>query len=238
MNFRKIVSGFAIVIAASLVFTACDQKGASSSSKDVVIDTEIDSVSYAIGVDVATSLKNMGFTEINADAVAKAYNDVFNDVPLLITKEGAQPVIMAYINKVKDAQAKKAEKEAQDFLEKNAKKEGVKTTESGLQYKIIKEGNGPIPKATDKVKVYYKGTLTDGTEFDGTKEGNPASFNANGVIKGWTEALTMMPVGSKWQLFIPPDLGYGPHPPRGSNIPANSVLVFDIELLDIVPPKK
>jgi FKBP-type peptidyl-prolyl cis-trans isomerase FklB len=237
MNFKKIVSGFAIVIAAALVFTACDQKGASSSSKDVVIVSEIDSVSYAIGVDVASSIKEMGFKEINSDAVGKAFNDVFNDVPVLISRENAQPIIRAYIDKVRAEKAKEAEKEANDFLEKNAKNEGVQTTESGLQYKIIKEGSGAIPKVTDKVKVYYTGTLVDGTKFDGTTEGNPASFNANGVIKGWTEALTMMPVGSKWQLFIPPGLAYGANPPRGSNIPPNSVLVFDIELLDIVPKK-
>jgi FKBP-type peptidyl-prolyl cis-trans isomerase FklB len=237
MNFKKIVSGFAIVIAATLVFTACVQKGASSSSKDVVIISDIDSVSYAIGVDVASSIKEMGFKEINSAAVGKAFNDVFNDIPVLISREKAQPIIRTYIDKVRAEKAKEAEKEANDFLEKNAKKEGVKTTESGLQYKIIKEGTGAIPKVTDKVKVYYKGTLTDGTEFDSTKEGNPASFYPNGVIKGWTEALTMMPVGSKWQLYIPPGLGYGANPPRGSNIPPNSVLIFDIELLEIEPGK-
>ncbi len=237
MNFRKIVSGFAIAIAAALAFTACDQKGASSSSKDVVIESQIDSVSYAIGVDIASSLKDLGFKEVNSAAVEKAFNDVFNDVPVLISRENAQPLIRGYIDNIRAEKAKVAEKEANDFLEKNAKKDGVKTTESGLQYKIIKEGNGVKPKATDKVKVYYKGTLVDGTEFDSTKEGNPAGFRVNGVIKGWTEALQMMPTGSKWQLFIPPGLAYGANPPRGSKIPPNSVLIFDIELLEVEPSK-
>jgi len=235
MNFKKIVSGFAIIIAVTLAFTACNQN--SSSTKDIGIVTEVDSVSYAIGVDVAMSIKQMGFEEINPEAVGKAFNDVFNDVPVLITKENAQPIIMAYIEKVKKVQAEKSEKETADFLAANAKKEGVKATESGLQYRIINEGSGAIPTATDKVKVYYKGTLIDGTEFDSTKDGNPASFTVNGVIRGWTEALQLMPAGSKWQLFIPPGLAYGANPPRGSNIPPNSVLIFDIELLEVEPAK-
>jgi len=236
MSFKRIVSVFAIVIATTLVFTACDQKGVSSSN-DVAIVSQIDSVSYAIGVDVGSSLKDMGVKEFNSAAVAKGFNDVFNDVPVLISKEAAQPVIRGYLDKVRKEKSELAQKEADAFLAKNAKKEGVQTTKSGLQYKIIKDGSGVKPKATDKVKVYYKGTLTDGTEFDSTKDGNPASFNVNGVIKGWTEALQLMPVGSKWQLFIPPGLGYGPNPPRGSNIPPNSVLVFDLELLEVVPSK-
>ena len=124
------------------------------------------------------------------------------------------------------------------FLAENAKKEGVVTTESGLQYKVIKEGKGEVPTATSTVKVNYKGTLIDGTEFDSSyKRNEPTTFRANQVIKGWTEALTMMPVGSKWELYIPQELAYGARETGGSIKPF-STLIFEVELLEVVQPKK
>ena len=124
------------------------------------------------------------------------------------------------------------------FLAENAKKEGVVTTESGLQYKVIKEGKGEVPTATSTVKVNYKGTLIDGTEFDSSYKRNaPATFRADQVIKGWTEALTMMPVGSKWELYIPQELAYGARETGGSIKPF-SALIFEVELLEVVQPKK
>ena len=124
------------------------------------------------------------------------------------------------------------------FLAENAKKEGVVTTESGLQYKVIKEGKGEVPTATSTVKVNYKGTLIDGTEFDSSyKRNEPTTFRANQVIKGWTEALTMMPVGSKWELYIPQELAYGDRE-AGDQIKPFSALIFEIELLEVVQPKK
>lgn len=123
------------------------------------------------------------------------------------------------------------------FLEENAKKEGVKTTESGLQYKIIKQGNGPVPTDSSKVKVNYKGTLIDGTQFDSSYDRKkPSSFRANQVIKGWTEALTMMPVGSKWELYIPQELAYGSR--ETGKIKPFSALIFEVELVEIEPDKK
>ena len=124
------------------------------------------------------------------------------------------------------------------FLAENAKKEGVVTTESGLQYKVIKEGKGEVPTATSTVKVNYKGTLIDGTEFDSSyKRNEPTTFRANQVIKGWTEALTMMPVGSKWELYIPQELAYGARE-TGGQIKPFSALIFEVELLEVVQPKK
>jgi len=119
------------------------------------------------------------------------------------------------------------------FLEENKKKSGIKTTASGLQYEVLKEGPGPIPKESDTVKVHYRGTLIDGSEFDSSYKRNaPAEFSVAGVIKGWTEALKMMKVGSKWKLYVPSELAYGPQDSPG--IPANSVLIFEVELLEIV----
>ena len=135
------------------------------------------------------------------------------------------------------AEKKKLEAEenlnkAEEFLAENKNKEGIITTESGLQYKIIEQGTGPIPQKTDMVSVYYKGTRLDGTVFDETEEGNPAKFRVTGVIRGWTEALQMMPVGSKWELYVHPNLAYGAQE-RGK-IKGNDLLTFQIELLDIV----
>ena len=135
------------------------------------------------------------------------------------------------------AKAEAVKVESKKFLEENAKKEGVKTTESGLQYTVIKEGEGAKPKATDTVKVHYKGTLVDGTEFDSSyKRGEPISFPLNGVIKGWTEGLQLMPVGSTYRFFIPSDLGYGDRG-AGADIPGGAALIFDVELIEINPEK-
>ena len=132
------------------------------------------------------------------------------------------------------AKAEAVKVESKKFLEENAKKEGVKTTESGLQYTVIKEGEGAKPKATDTVKVHYKGTLVDGTEFDSSyKRGEPISFPLNGVIKGWTEGLQLMPVGSTYRFFIPSDLGYGDRG-AGADIPGGAALIFDVELIQVV----
>ncbi len=125
-------------------------------------------------------------------------------------------------------------RKAETYLAANGKKPGVTVLPDGLQYKVLKQGTGPVPKATDTVKVHYAGTLTNGTEFDSSiKRNEPAVFPVNGVIKGWTEALQRMKVGSKWQLVIPADLAYGANPPPGAPIPPNAVLVFEVELLGI-----
>jgi FKBP-type peptidyl-prolyl cis-trans isomerase FklB len=196
--------------------------------------TSIDSLSYSIGVQVAEYYKTQGVEKVNAEYVKKAFNDVFNKKILTISEEEANMNIQ---KKLQEFMANKinADKEAgTKFLEDNKKRPGVITLPSGLQYEILTKGTGPIPKATDTVKANYLGTLIDGKEFDNSyKRGEPITIPVTGVIKGWVEALEMMPVGSKWRLFIPSDLGYGDRG-AGGVIPGGAALIFDIELLEIV----
>ena len=196
--------------------------------------TSIDSLSYSIGVQVAEYYKTQGVEKVNAEYVKKAFNDVFNKKTLTISEEEANMNIQ---KKLQEFMANKinADKEAgTKFLEENKKRPGVITLPSGLQYEILTKGTGPIPKATDTVKANYLGTLIDGKEFDNSyKRGEPITIPVTGVIKGWVEALEMMPVASKWRLFIPSDLGYGDRG-AGGVIPGGAALIFDIELLEIV----
>ena len=210
-----------------------------SYSKIMPLKTQKDKVSYAIGQQIGTSLKKQGAETINLDVMFQSIRQSFNGEKSQMTPEETRATMMEMQKQMqakmkKDAEANKAK--GTKFLASNKNKKGVKTTKSGLQYKIITKGKGPKPSPTQKVKVHYKGTLTDGTVFDSSYErGQPAEFPVNGVIKGWQEALTLMPVGSKWQLTIPSDLAYGP---RGNpRIPAHSVLLFDVELLEIVASK-
>src|SRR6202008_1398185 len=164
---------------------------------------------------------------------------------LLMSEDEARAAVMQVQNEVRQKQAEKAKeagaankKEGDEFLAANKAKEGVVTLPSGLQYKILTTGTGPKPAATDSVVCNYRGTLIDGKEFDSSyKRGQPATFPVNGVIKGWTEALQLMPVGSKWQLFIPPDLAYGERG-AGADIGPNSTLIFDVELISIQDKNK
>jgi FKBP-type peptidyl-prolyl cis-trans isomerase len=196
-----------------------------------------DKASYAIGLNVGFNMKRQN-VDINQEAFVAGMKDALNNRKPLLSETEVRETMVAF---EKDMQEKKMEAgkknsaEAQKFLSDNKGKEGVKTTASGLEYKVLKEGNGAQPKSTDTVTVNYRGTLTDGTEFDSSyKRGQPATFPVAGVIKGWTEALQLMKVGSKYQLFIPPDLGYGPSG-QGA-IPPNSVLIFEVELLDTKAP--
>jgi FKBP-type peptidyl-prolyl cis-trans isomerase FklB len=197
--------------------------------------------SYAIGLDIATKLKRQEL-DLDAKALTAGIADGFAGKPAL-TEEEQKAVIM---DLQKNATAKAEEKykaaagtnlkAGEAFLAANAKKDGVKTTASGLQYKVIKSGTGPSPKPTDTVKVHYNGTLIDGTVFDSSvRRGVPATFPVNGVIPGWTEALQLMRVGDKWQLVIPSKLAYGEEGP--GPIGPNSVLIFDVELLGIEKPE-
>ena len=193
-------------------------------------------VSYGIGMQFARDAKNRGM-EIDLKAFAQAYDDVMSGKKARLTddeiREAFQKVTEEMMKK-QSAMADENLKKADEFLKKNEKKAGVKKTASGLQYRVITEGTGMMPRATDKVKVHYKGTLIDGTEFDSSyKRGQPAEFPLNQVIPGWTEGLQLMKVGSKYELVIPPALGYGD---RGQqSIPGNSVLIFEVELLEAKP---
>jgi FKBP-type peptidyl-prolyl cis-trans isomerase FklB len=199
----------------------------------VGLNTEIDSVSYGIGVSIAKNLQKDGLDNIDVSLLSKGLSDVFEAKDLMVSPEDAMAKIQAYVaEKQKVKQAESIEK-GKLFLEENSKKEGVVTLPSGLQYKILKEGTGPKPTADDQVETHYTGTLIDGTVFDSSVErGEPITFAVGGVIPGWTEALQLMPVGSKWQLFVPSDLAYGERG-AGGQIGPNETLIFEIELLSI-----
>ena len=170
---------------------------------------------------------------INSDLFFRGFTDILLGDTTVMTKEKATAVSRSKMDENRQAKIEKLTAKGRAFLAENAKKEGVITTPSGLQYKVLTQGTGEVPQKTDKVKVHYEGRLIDGTVFDASRNHGtePASFRADQVIKGWTEALTMMPIGSKWQLFIPQELGYGER--QAGKIPAYSTLIFDVELIDI-----
>lgn len=203
-------------------------------------ETNLEKISYAIGMNIATNMMGQNL-EVDADQLAAGLTATLKNQETALTKEEMAGVLTAFQQEMQmkqmaeaAAEAAKNEKLSKEFLDSNSKKEGVITLDSGLQYKVITQGTGETPKADSKVEVHYKGTLMDGKVFDSSYDrGQPASFPVNKVIKGWTEALQLMKVGSKWQLVIPADLAYGEQgaPPT---IPPNSVLVFDVELLKIL----
>src|SRR5882724_5136396 len=195
-----------------------------------------DKVSYSIGINIGSNLARQN-VEINPEAMIAGVRDAIAGKPQL-TQDQIKEVMTAF---EKDMQAKqkaageKSAAEGAKFLEENKKKEGVKTTASGLQYKVIKEGTGAQPKATDTVTVNYRGTLIGGTEFDSSyKRGQPATFPLTGVIKGWTEGLQLMKVGSKYQLFVAPNLAYGERA-MSPDLGPNATLIFEVELVGIQP---
>ncbi len=201
-----------------------------------------DSFSYAAGMSIAESLKQAGAKKINAQLFAKALNTVYANGKTIYTKEQAQFVLQTMLQgmaKNKPAVKKidgPQRKEGAAFLAACKKKPGIITLPNGLQYEILKEGepNGAKPSLQDQVSVHYVGTLINGTEFDNSiKRGQPATFPLTGVIRGWTEILQLMPKGAKWKVNIPSELAYGENPPS-AQIPPNSVLIFEIELLDII----
>lgn len=197
-----------------------------------------DKFSYSIGLNIGSNLSKQKI-EINPDMVTAGIKDAIAGKPQL-TQDQIKEVMTTFEKDMEQKQKAVGEKNAAEgarFLEENKKKEGVKTTSSGLQYKVIKEGTGPQPKATDIVTVNYRGTLINGTEFDSSyKRGEPATFPLNGVIKGWTEGVQLMKVGSKYQLFIPSQLAYGDRA-VGPDVTPSSTLIFDVELLGIKPPQ-
>jgi FKBP-type peptidyl-prolyl cis-trans isomerase FklB len=204
------------------------------SSVPVKLVSQTDSLSYSIGIMVAGFYKQQGITEINTELVNLAIHDKMKGENTLLNEQQCNQVVMNYIEKVKAEKAAGAKKQGQAFLAENKTKPGVVTTVSGLQYLILKEGTGPKPAVTDKVKCDYEGKLIDGTIFDSSvKSGKPIEFAVNGVIKGWTEALQLMNTGSKWRLFIPSELAYGDQQ-MGPDIKPGSTLIFEVELIEIV----
>jgi len=193
---------------------------------------ELEKVSYSIGINVATSIKSEGLDSINSFYISKGFQDVFENKDLAINIEESNKIIGEYFNKKQDAKNQRLAIDSKIFLEENKQKDGVMTTESGLQYLILSEGRGNNPTLNDNVTVHYHGTLIDGTIFDSSVDRKqPATFPLNGVIQGWQEALQMMSVGSKWKIFIPSELAYGES--GAGAIGPNSTLIFEVELLSI-----
>lgn len=196
------------------------------------LKNQTDSASYAMGVSLASFYKSQGFTTINSSIVSKAINDVMGSKPLVMDEMACNMIMNEIMTNMQSAKSKPNIEKGEAFLRQNKTKPGVKTTASGLQYEVITEGTGAKPGATDNVTVNYMGTLIDGTEFDNSyKRGEPITFPLNRVIAGWTEGLQLMSVGSKYKLYIPHELGYGMR--ESGAIPAGSVLIFEVELLDV-----
>lgn len=213
----------------------------------VSLETELEKISYIIGTQIARNFQTQGI-EVNVDSLAQGIKDALAGGKLALTQQEMQAVYTPWQERMRQKMvAKQAEAKAKQasenlakgnaFLQANRTKEGVIVLPSGLQYKVIKEGTGKIPVATDTVKTNYRGTFIDGKEFDSSqRHGGPAEFGVTGVIKGWVEALQLMKEGGKWELYIPANLAYGePGDPRGG-IPPNSALFFEIELIEIVKP--
>jgi FKBP-type peptidyl-prolyl cis-trans isomerase len=203
-----------------------------STDKQITMKTQIDSVSYALGVNIGSSIKTQ-FKDIDLNILAAAIKDAYAGKEMIANEE-CIPILRTYSVSAQKKIADENMAVGQKFLAENAKRSEVKTTASGLQYEIVKAGNGPIPTESDRITVHYHGTLIDGTVFDSSIErGQPATFIVTQVIAGWTEALKMMPVGSKWKVYVPSDLAYGVRG-NGPDIMPNSTLIFDMELLGIV----
>jgi FKBP-type peptidyl-prolyl cis-trans isomerase FklB len=199
-----------------------------------ILKTNRDSASYALGVRIAQNIKDQGFDNLDPAIIAKGINDVFNKKAIVLPDATLDKCIGEFQQKVASEKSAKGKMEGQKFLAENAKRKGVVTTKSGLQYEVIKTGTDTTkPKLNDKVKCHYHGTLINGTVFDSSVDrGEPISFAVSGVIAGWTEALQLMTVGSKWKLFIPSELAYGDRQ-MGASIPAGSTLIFEVEILAI-----
>ncbi len=197
------------------------------------LKTELDSISYCVGMTVAKNLKGQGLTEINTEIFQKAVSDIFNKNETLMNPSDAQAYFSEYIQKQKNMTGDNNKIAGEQFLAENAKKEGVVVLDNGLQYEVMVMGDGPKPAITDKVYTHYHGMLIDGTVFDSSVErGEAIEFPLNRVIRGWTEILQLMPEGSKWRVYIPYDLAYGAQG-TGEDIGPYSALIFEIELIEI-----
>lgn len=238
------------MLVVGVVLSGCASAGEDSGAKGtgdpgaakpaLVLESENDKLSYAIGVQIGQSFKRQGL-EVNRDVLFRAIEDVLTGRELALGDQEARQVLTLYSNRMMaeqrqrmEQESPKARAEGEAFLKENKTKPGVVVLPSGLQYKVLKKGTGRSPSATDGVKVHYRGTLVNGTEFDSSyARGEPAEFGLTQVIKGWTEALQLMKEGGKWQLFIPSDLAYG-ESGRPPTIPPSSVLIYEVELIEVL----
>lgn len=227
------ISKSIIYLSLAAIITSCNAQDKKSSGT-ASMKSEIDSVSYGLGVSIGENLKKSNFEGVNFDLIAKGMSDFYGGKPGM-TAEQANNAIRAYMGAAEKKKGEDNLKKGQAFLDENKKKSGVQVTASGLQYQIIKEGTGAKPTVNDNVTTHYHGTLIDGTVFDSSVDrGEPAKFPVSGVIPGWTEALQLMSVGSKWKLFVPANLAYGERG-AGPQIGPNSTLIFEVELISIDP---
>ncbi len=217
-----------LFLASAVIFSSCGQSSSSRSE----LKTESDTISYAIGVTFGSSLLMSGLEDINPNAIALAIQEILDGESTIFNPEEANMLLNDYFAKLQFGDNLET---GESFLAENKLKEGVTTTESGIQYEVITMGDGPRPGVEDEVVVHYEGTLIDGTVFDSSyQRDEPAQFVLNRVIPGWTEALQLMPVGSKWKIYIPQELAYGANPRQGGAIEPYMMLIFEVELLDIV----
>ena len=195
---------------------------------------EIEAVSYCVGMSLGGSLLQQNLESLSPEVIAEAISDAFQGKQMKYTPEEANAIIQKYLTGISEQKFGKNKEEGEAFLAENAKKESVTVTESGLQYEVIEAGSGDKPGPSTQVTVHYHGTLIDGTVFDSSvSRGEPATFGVNQVIKGWTEALQLMPKGAKYRLYIPENLAYGASPHPGGPIEPHMALIFDVELLEL-----
>lgn len=239
MNMRSCIPALAVI----LLVTACTDQAAGQKGHAVDLKSNRDSVSYGIGTDIGHNMKMSGLDSLNVDALAMGIRDGIDSTEK-ITSEKVRSIVQAYMMEAQKKVLAKQQVEGEArmrageaWLTENGKRQGVVTTGSGLQYEVVSAGNGPKPKMEDVVSVHYKGTFIDGREFDSSyKRGQPAQLPVSQWIPGFQEVLQLMPVGSKWKVYIPSNLAYGAQG-MGQDIPPYSTLLFDLELLAILPPE-
>lgn len=220
-----------IALSGLVALTACDKSGKATTGE---FKNDREKLAYAVGLEVGRNMEDAKIDSLDVESMLNAMRDVLNKKDLKMTDEAARKLIQEYFQNKQKVDAQVQKQKAQEFFVANSKKPGVVTLPSGLQYQIIKEGTGPKPTVNNKVKVHYHGTLLDGKVFDSSVErGEPAEFSVGGVITGWTEALQLMPTGSKWKVFIPSNLAYGERG-AGGVIGPNESLIFEVELIEIV----
>ena len=238
----KIKNLFLIIAGAALILSSCGQKMTGNAK----LKSELDTLSYAIGSDMASNLKRSAIDEINYDLFIQAMKDVYEENDAKLSQEEIQEFLKNYSVKLREKQAQKKQEraaknleEGQAFLEENKKKEGVQVTETGLQYEVIEEGSGESPGPEDIVVCHYHGTLIDGTVFESTVEtGDTAEFSLNRVMPGWKEGLQLMKEGAKYRFYIPTELAYGERVRPGGKIEENMALIFEVELFEVKAPQE
>ena len=239
LNIMKIKNVILLLAGAIIILSSCGQ----TKTGNLKLKQEIDTLSYAIGTDIGNNLKRSAIDELNYDLFTQGMKDALEENELKISEEEIQKFLRNYSTKLREKQTKMREErltknleEGRAFLDENKKKSGIITTESGLQYEIIKEGTGLHPGPLDMVKCHYHGTLIDGTVFDSSVErGDTAEFALNRVIKGWTEGLQLMKEGAKYKFYIPTELAYGQNIRPGGKIEENMALIFEVELFEVIP---